>query len=365
MKRIRTLAAVVATLAVLPGCMWAPGQHLGKSSLPTDLAGSPADQLDIIPITPKWLAMENAVAATTEVPAELRDYRPGEYRIGAGDVLYITVWDHPELTVPAGPQQQLNAAGRLVQSDGKLFYPYVGTVDAAGMTPAMLRDELSRRLARYIEDPQVDVSVLTYASQRVWVTGATASAGSSVPLTVVPLTLSDAIAQAGLNPTVADLSGVRLTRDGKSWVLNLDDPATQNIYLKANDNLFVPYLDSKEVFVVGEVNQPGAQSFRTASITLSQALGRARGLTQTTANGNAVYVIRGSRDLASLPTRVYQLEARSPQAFGVASQFALQPGDVVFVGAAGITRWNRFVNQLLPFTSILSSSASAKSDLDK
>ncbi|WP_204274846.1 polysaccharide biosynthesis/export family protein, partial [Enterobacter hormaechei] len=78
----------------------------------------------------------------------------------------------PELTVPAGPQQQGALAGRLVQSDGTMFYPYIGKVTASGKTPMQLREEISTRLAKYVESPQVDVSVLTYGSQRVWVTGA-------------------------------------------------------------------------------------------------------------------------------------------------------------------------------------------------
>ena len=53
------------------------------------------------------------------------------------------------------------------------------------------------------------------------------------------------------------------------------------------------------------------------------------------------------------PAAVYHLNAKSPVAFALADQFRLQPGDVVFVGAAGITRWNRFVSQLLPFSGII------------
>jgi polysaccharide export outer membrane protein len=223
-------------------------------------------------------------------------------------------------------------------------------------------------LARYIEAPQVDVSILTYASQRVWVTGASRQA-ATVPLTVTPLTLGDAISQSGLDATQADLSGVRLTREGVTYSIDLDRLGRQgggatNIFLKASDHLYVPYLDRKEVFVVGEVNQPGAMSFKTSDISLSQALGRARGLQQSTSNGNAVYVIRGTNDLQNAPSTVFHLEARSPAAFAVASQFELLPGDVVFVGAAGVTRWSRFVNQLLPFTSIISNAASARNDLD-
>lgn len=365
MTYLRNSAALLAAIS-LSGCIWAPGQHLRNSDISRERPTSEDGKLELIPITPKLIAMDQAAQKAGPLPAALLDHRPEDYAIGAGDSLYITVWDHPELTVPAGGQQQSTMAGRLVQTDGTLFYPYVGKLQAAGKTPMQLRDELSQRLAKYIESPQVDVSILSYASHRVWITGA-AERSSTVPLTTVPLTIGDAIGQAGLSAQ-ADLSGVKLTRDGVTYTLDLEKLAQQSegrkIYLKDGDSIYVPYLDRKEVFVVGEVMLPGAYNFRTNDISLSQALGRARGLAQTTSKGNAVYVIRGSHDLQQQPSLIYQLEARSPTAFAVASQFKVQPGDVVFVGAAGVTRWNRFINQLLPFTSIIASAASASNDLD-
>ena len=363
MTLYRAFAIATVAMTCLSGCLWSPGQHLGRTEPgPAQVRTAGNDQLDLVAITPKLIAMDRAAGQANGLPSALVDYQPEPYRIGAGDVLYITVWEHPELTVPAGAQQALNAAGRLVQGDGTLFYPYVGKIAAAGMTPTELRDELAAKLARYVESPQVDVSILTYASQRVWVTGA-AARSAVVPLTVVPLTLHDAISNAGFNPAEADLSGVRLTREGATYTLDLAKLASKPIYLKANDHLYIPFLDAKEVFVVGEVNQPGALNFKTGSITLSQALGRSRGLAQATSDGNAVYVIRGTHDLEQKPSVVYQLEAGSPASFAVASQFELLPGDVVFVGAAGVTRWSRFINQLLPFSSILSNAASVSSDL--
>lgn len=347
------------------GCVWAPGQHLARTKPgPGQIRTSGNDQLDLVAITPRLIAQEQAGRATDSIPQELLDYQPEPYRIGVGDVLYITVWEHPELTVPAGSQQQTNLAGRLVQSDGTLFYPYVGKIQAAGMTPTELRDYLARELARVVQEPQVDVSILTYGSQRVWVTGA-AQQSRVVPLTVTPQTLQDAISNAGYNATQADLSGVQLTRDGVTYTLDVTRLGGRPIYLRADDQIYIPFLDAKEVFVVGEVNQPGAQNFKTGSISLSQALGRARGLAQATADGNAVYVIRGAKPdaLEQQPSVVYQLEAKSPAAFAVASQFELLPGDVVFVGAAGITRWSRFVNQLLPFTGIIRNAAATSNDL--
>ncbi|MEN4936586.1 polysaccharide biosynthesis/export family protein [Stenotrophomonas sp. TWI1151] len=365
-KRV-SIAAAILTATLLPGCIWAPGQHLRQGDVTRQGGVSDDGRLELVDITPKLIAMNAASEQARNLPAALLSFKPDAYRVGVGDSLYITVWDHPELTVPAGPQQTPNLAGRAVQSDGTVFYPYIGKVEAAGKMPGELREEIERRLAKYIESPQVDVSVLTFGSQRVWVTGA-AQQSTPVSLGTSPLTLADAISQAGLSAAGADLSGVQLSRDGVTYTIDLEALASQyggqQLYLKPSDSIYVPFLDRKEIFVVGEVGQPGAFSFRTGDVSLNQALGRARGLLQTTSDGNAVYVIRGSKDLLAQPSIIYQLTARSPAAFAVGSQFKLLPGDVVFVGAAGVTRWSRFVNQLLPFTSIISNAASARNDLD-
>lgn len=362
MSFARPLLVSFSLLMLLSACA---GQKMRQP--PTQADGrhvSNDGQFELLQITPKLVAMDAAAnEQAQEIPSALATYHPNEYRIGAGDVLYIVVWDHPELTVPAGGQQQATMAGRLVQADGKLFYPYIGSVQAAGTTPTELRHTLTTLLAKYIESPQVDVSILDYASQRIFMSGAVGQA-APIPLTVVPLTLNDAISRAGLNPSAADLSGVQLTRDGTTYTIDVSHLDSTPIYLKNSDHIYVPYLDQKEVFVVGEVVLPGAQNFKTSSISLSQALGRARGLNQTTSKGNAVYVIRGAKDLQHEPSEVYQLEAKNPAAFAVASQFKLRPGDVVFVGAAGITRWNRFVNQLVPFASILNSTSATETRVD-
>ncbi len=112
---------------------------------------------------------------------------------------------------------------------------------------------------------------------------------------------------------------------------------------------------------MGEVLRPQALRFTTSHLTLTQALGQAGGLNEITSRG-MVYVVRGAlnkQGTAQEPT-VYELDAKSPSAFALADNFMVRPGDVVFASAAGVTRWNRFMSQLLPLTSALSATASSQ-----
>ncbi|MFO2466262.1 polysaccharide biosynthesis/export family protein [Pseudomonas sp. 15FMM2] len=356
---------MLASIA-LQGCMFSPGQHLSTSDI-TRQGASESSRVELIPITPKLIAMDRATHKRAALPAELLS-APAEYRIGNNDVLYITVWDHPELTAPSGAQQQIDANGRLVRSDGTLYYPYIKEVQAAGKTIQQLRSDIASRLSAFIADPQVDVAVLRFASQKVVVSGAVSKAGPQ-PISTNPLSLVEALGSAGIDPLNADLSGVLLTRGERVYPLNLDalnqqDSELQNVYLKGGDQLYLPYNDNKRIYVMGEVNQPRALTFKTATMNLSDVLGSVGGLSQTTSNGNAVYVIRGVENLDVEPAKIYQLQAESPTAMALATHFDVRPQDIVYVGPANVTRWNRFISQLVPSAAILGAGASAAKNLN-
>jgi len=364
--KFRILAACASTLS-LQACMFAPGQHMSNREISHDTEEGAHYQ--VVPITPKLIAMEKESHQAYTIPEALLSYQPEAYRIAAGDSLYITVWEHPELTSPAGAQQQTAANGRLVRPDGTLFYPYVGILKAEGLTVEELRAAITDRLTKFIEKPQVDVNVVGYGSQRVTMNGAFTNT-TPQPVTVIPLTLGQAIGAAGTNAEIADLSDLVLSRDGQDYHINLDAlsqnrDGAKEIYLKGGDRIYMPYSDRHEVYVLGEVTQPRAIPFKTSDMTLTQALGRVGGLLQTTAKGKAVYVIRGVEDMEKAPATIYQLDGSMASSYAVASQFSVHPGDVVFVGPAGITRWNRFISQLLPLSGLVSNAATAENNFVK
>lgn len=360
------LAILGTSLLLLQACVFSPGMHMDKSRLISQDSAENS-MVEVLQITPKLIAQDQSVVQRMTIPQALLDYEPENYRIGANDALFITVWDHPELTVPGGPQQTADANARIVRDDGTLFYPFIGNVQVAGLTLEELRETLTRRLARFIEQPQVDVNVIGYNSQKIIVSGAFRNPGS-LPVDARRLTLVQAIGMAGIDQQRADLSNLTLVRDGIPYQLDYDRLTSTpsnigQVHLRAGDKIHLGLNDARKIFVMGEVRTPRALPYSTSRMSLSEVLATVGGPSPESSSGREVYVIRGVENIESQKATVFQLDARSPSAFILADQFEMQPQDVVFVGAAEITRWNRFISQLFPSANIFRTSLLIDEDI--
>jgi len=340
--------------AMLAGCAFAPGQSV---NLPSTLFQSSDDDqsapVQVVPITAKLVALQLKNEQPALLPEDLTAFMPSEYRIGVGDQILVTIWEHPQLTNPGGTQS-LEGAGRPVREDGTLFYPYAGNVKAAGLTVEQLRVELTKRLSKYLNAPQIDVTLAKTRSQRIGLSGAFAN---KTPLDVntVPISLTEALGRAGIEADAADFSALQLSRGDARYIINIDalnrhGVALDKVYLQAGDALHMPYSDQKKVYLMGELGTPQALSFKGAHVSLANAIGQSGMLSQTSAKANAVYVIRNTSPDPDLVTQatVYQLDMDEPLALVMSDRFQLRSGDVVYVGAPGIVRWNRFINLLFP-----------------
>lgn len=354
--------AAIALVSSLGACALSPGMTFKANHLVDPL--DPNSVAEIREITPSLVLADNrardALLDNDGVSRLVDKTEP--YRIGAGDILSIVVWDHPELVLPtqtyaigtgvtelAFGDTASGIPGYTVSSTGYIQFPYTGLLKVAGLTELQARNLIVNSSGKYIQDPQITVRVLGYRSKRVYVEGEVKTPGT-VAINDIPMTLLEAINRAGGILPTGDRSSVYVIRDGKRTRVNL--PALiergqdlNQVMLKSGDIVRVTPRDDSKVFVTGEVTAPAAIVMRDGRLTLNEALGVAGGPNQLTADSSQVFVVRSTEQATPL---VFHLNAASPQAYAVAEKFELQPKDVVFVDTASLVRWNRFISNLFP-----------------
>ena len=320
----------------------------------------------VLQITP-WLIRHQKELAASQPLGEAQQRvstAPSEvvnYTIGAGDVLQVIVFGHPELTNPAGTTSGDGMQGQLVNADGSIYYPYVGEVNVQGMTLRELRQRISKGLSQYIREPQVDVRVREYRSQRIYISGDIAKP-CTVPFTDVTLTVLEALDQCDSLGTKegggVGVQNVILIRDGESTPLDLNQiyATGRPVPLQPGDRLLIDD-SANRIFMVGEFSKQTALPYSTGGMSLSDAMADAGGVNLGSANTSAIYVVRGFVD--SQPARdggvktvlrpnIYKLDASDVSGLLLANQFELKPRDVVFAAPASLVNFNRALALILP-----------------
>ena len=159
------------------------------------------------------------------------------YTVKPGDLLSISVWKEPDLQRPA-----------LVRPDGSFSFPLVGEVDAKGKTVADLNKLMSQRLAKYISDPVVTVSIQEIKGNKVYVIGQVNRPGEFIMNPTVDVMQALSMA-GGTTPFAAlgDIVVLRRTPAGKQSIpFRYNDVVRgkrmdQNIDLQSGDVVVVPW----------------------------------------------------------------------------------------------------------------------------
>jgi polysaccharide biosynthesis/export protein len=360
-SRTVCFAVVVVSSLVLSACVVAPGMKMEKSSALPVSSGAEHDAVGQLPVPVTEVTMSvltqmsNEAAQKSDAEARALFAAPTPYTVGAGDVLQITVWDHPELAAAMGTQPPANSRvsdpppGFVVDDRGDLRFPFVGNISVQGLKTEEIQRKLTVALSKSFHDPQLTVRIASFRAKQVYIDGEVRTPGAQA-VNDVPTTLYDAISHAGGFSPTADQSRLNLIRDGRSYGVDFTrmlqlglNPS--KVMLQPGDLVRVPAREDSGVFVLGEVTKPiTALPLRTGQITLSDALSQAGSINSNTADAAQVYVIRG----LGKDARIFHLDAASPVSMILANQFDLHPKDIVYVDGNGLVRFSRVLSLLLP-----------------
>ena len=177
--------------------------------------------------------------ATTPAPAgaafRSREPLSSSYVIGPSDVLTVTVWKEPTLS-----------GNILVRPDGMITVPLIGDVQASGLTPLQLADQITDKLKKYVQSPNVSVVVSEIHSKLVYLLG---EVGKKGPVEMTSgMTLLDAIAAAGGLTDYANTKKIYILRNeaGKHETIPvhykeaLKGNSQFNLILEPGDTIVVP-----------------------------------------------------------------------------------------------------------------------------
>lgn len=237
-------------------------------------------------IAPAVFALIFVVLTTARVLAQTpaQTGAGADYRVGAGDLVRVTVFGSPELTTEAR-----------VSETGNITCPLIGAVSVAGLAAGEIETLLASRFmaGNFLRQPQVSVLVVEYQSQKVTVLGHVTKPG--LYSLRAASTVLDAIAEAGgVVPQTASDRATLIRADGTPTQLDLDalfrgDPA-QNLRIAGGDRIYVPR--AEQFYVYGQVQKPGQYRLER-NMTVSRAISAGGGLTPRGSERRAVIKRRG------------------------------------------------------------------------
>lgn len=237
----------------------------------------------------------------------------GEYVLGAGDQIRVSVYQNPDLLLETR-----------ITEGGSISYPLLGNVKIGGLSVTDAEKKIANGLrdGNFLKQPQVSILVTAVKANQVSVLGQVNRPGR-YPLEAGSSKLSEVLAQAGgiIQATGSDIVVVSGLRDGKPFRKEVDFPkvfastgSNADLPLQNGDSIWVDR--APQIYVYGEVQRPGAQIL-LRDTTLLQALASAGGLT-----------LRGTERGIRVHRRD---EAGNVQIIQPDKNDKLQPGDVVYI----------------------------------
>ncbi|WP_261974644.1 polysaccharide biosynthesis/export family protein [Geobacter metallireducens] len=241
----------------------------------------------------------------------------GDYVVGDGDSLMISVWGEKELSGTV-----------TVRPDGKITLPAIGDVIASGFTPTKLSEDLAEKLAKVVNKPIVTVTVNTVTNNKIYVFGGGVPSG----VAVLPsrTTLLQFLIRYG-NFKGIDLGNAYLLRNGKKMDVDFHSllvkgDVAKDVPLKPEDMIYIPDNEAYKIYVMGAVANPKYVFYRDG-LRILDAIIETGGFTKFAKENDVLIVRKEGTSTTEISAKVKDLMKEGDMTQNV----HLKPGDFVIV----------------------------------
>lgn len=253
----------------------------------------------------------------------------GDYVIGEGDGLDISVWGVKELNFSVK-----------VRPDGKITIPGLGEVTASGFTPKGLQSDLAIKLKELVKNPIVTVSVREITNSKVYIFGNGINSGvyelnRRTSLLQLLCVIGNSTTAAGTSSSssvkVADYKKAYVLRNGKRIKENFynlfhDGDTGEDIMIESNDAIFIPNLLDRNVYVLGAFIAPKSLEYREG-MTVMDAILEAGGFTKFAKQNDTTILRKDGDKEVSITVKAKDLINDGD----LGQNVKLKPGDYVIV----------------------------------
>jgi polysaccharide export outer membrane protein len=287
--------------------------------------------------------------------------------IGAGDVLAISIFEANGSLFSSGGSSSNSNSGSgsrgssqglpliAVDTSGAINLPFAGQVQVAGLSSAQAATAIRRALAGKVANPQVIVSVAENSFNTVTVLGEVKEPGRASLATNADR-IVDVIADRGGAARAPEDVQIRIGRNGQTFTAPLTAVLTdfnENIRLMRGDQVNLVYKPRK-FSTFGALGQVSQIEMGAGPVTLAGALSKVGGLDTNYANARSVLIFRFERPeiadalhISQRPTArgvpvVYRLNLEEAEGLFIASNFIIQPDDIIYVPRSSSAELGKF-----------------------
>ncbi|MEN5147147.1 polysaccharide biosynthesis/export family protein [Brevundimonas diminuta] len=300
--------------------------------------------------------------ASSEAPTDV---------IGVGDTLAVSIFE-PGGGLFGGVSSTSASAGQqtlpplTVNRDGQVPVPFAGNVSVQGLTPAQASAAVRRALIGKVANPQVIVTVAGNTSNAVTVLGEVRNPGRQ-PLSANHDRILDVLAAAGgSSRSIYDVN-VQIQREGRTYVAPMAIVTTEfneNVRLQRGDQVNLVY-KPRRFSSFGAFNAVARSELPPGPLTLAEALSGVGGLDSNLADAKSVLVFRFERPetaqllgIQQAPTArgvpvVYRLNLYEGEGFFIASNFQIEPDDIIYAPRAGAAEMRKFFEFVQSMTRVV------------